>query len=67
MVKCQNCDRVLWNVRVFQEIFGGNVVSDEYGIGCYVVNFYVIQIYEGQSDIYSKFYYLNVDKKLCFG
>ncbi|KAK4457753.1 putative mitochondrial glutaryl-CoA dehydrogenase precursor [Cladorrhinum samala] len=53
MVKRQNCDRALHNSRVLQEIFGGNAVSDEYGIGRHVANLYVTQTYEGQSDIHS--------------
>lgn len=36
-----------------QEIFGGNAVSDEYGIGRHVANLFVTQTYEGQSDIHS--------------
>lgn len=55
MVKRQNCDRALHNARVLQEIFGGNAVSDEYGIGRHVANLYVTQTYEGQSDIHSGF------------
>jgi hypothetical protein len=35
-----------------QEIFGGNAVSDEYGIGRHVANLFVTQTYEGQSDIH---------------
>jgi glutaryl-CoA dehydrogenase len=54
MVKRQNCDRALHNARVLQEIFGGNAVSDEYGIGRHVANLYVTQTYEGQSDIHSE-------------
>lgn len=54
MVKRQNCDRALVNARVLQEIFGGNAVSDEYGIGRHVANLFVTQTYEGQSDIHSK-------------
>ncbi|KAK4192299.1 putative mitochondrial glutaryl-CoA dehydrogenase precursor [Podospora australis] len=53
MVKRQNCDRALQGARVLQEIFGGNAVSDEYGIGRHVANLYVTQTYEGQSDIHS--------------
>ncbi|KAJ3948825.1 hypothetical protein N0V92_012947 [Colletotrichum tropicale] len=53
MVKRQNCDRALSNARVLQEIFGGNAVSDEYGIGRHVANLFVTQTYEGQSDIHS--------------
>ncbi|KAI1640783.1 mitochondrial glutaryl-CoA dehydrogenase-like protein [Biscogniauxia mediterranea] len=53
MVKRQNCDRALVNARVLQEIFGGNAVSDEYGIGRHVANLFVTQTYEGQSDIHS--------------
>ncbi|KAI5917747.1 mitochondrial glutaryl-CoA dehydrogenase-like protein [Camillea tinctor] len=53
MIKRQNCDRALVNARVLQEIFGGNAVSDEYGIGRHVANLFVTQTYEGQSDIHS--------------
>ncbi|KAH8904548.1 acyl-CoA dehydrogenase NM domain-like protein [Coniochaeta sp. PMI_546] len=53
MIKRQNCDRALHNARVLQEIFGGNAVSDEYGIGRHVANLFVTQTYEGQSDIHS--------------
>lgn len=56
MIKRQNCNRALHNARVLQEIFGGNAVSDEYGIGRHVANLFVTQTYEGQSDIHSKFY-----------
>lgn len=52
MIKRQNCDRALHNARVLQEIFGGNAVSDEYGIGRHVANLFVTQTYEGQSDIH---------------
>ena len=55
MIKRQNCDRALHNARVLQEVFGGNAVSDEYGIGRHVANLYVTQTYEGQSDIHSTF------------
>lgn len=53
MIKRQNCDRALQNSRVLQEVFGGNAVSDEYGIGRHVANLFVTQTYEGQSDIHS--------------
>ncbi|KAK7950980.1 glutaryl-CoA dehydrogenase [Apiospora aurea] len=53
MIKRQNCDRALSNARVLQEVFGGNAVSDEYGIGRHVANLFVTQTYEGQSDIHS--------------
>lgn len=33
-------------------MFGGNAVSDEYGIGRHVANLFVTQTYEGQSDIH---------------
>lgn len=56
MIKRQNCDRALVNARVLQEVFGGNAVSDEYGIGRHVANLFVTQTYEGQSDIHSKFF-----------
>ena len=54
MIKRQNCDRALYGARTLQEIFGGNAVSDEYGIGRHVANLFVTQTYEGQSDIHSK-------------
>lgn len=54
MIKRQNCDKALQNARILQEIFGGNAVSDEYGIGRHVANLFVTQTYEGQSDIHSK-------------
>lgn len=53
MIKRQNCDRALHGARALQEIFGGNAVSDEYGIGRHVANLFVAQTYEGQSDIHS--------------
>ncbi|RPA95059.1 putative glutaryl-CoA dehydrogenase [Choiromyces venosus 120613-1] len=53
MIKRQNCDRALVNARNLQEVFGGNAVSDEYGIGRHVANLFVTQTYEGQSDIHS--------------
>ncbi|KAL5120939.1 hypothetical protein ACEQ8H_001127 [Pleosporales sp. CAS-2024a] len=53
MIKRQNCDRALVNARVLQEVFGGNAVSDEYGIGRHVANLFVTQTYEGQSDIHA--------------
>ncbi|KAG2007883.1 hypothetical protein GB937_008243 [Aspergillus fischeri] len=52
MVKRQNCDRALANARLLQEIFGGNATSDEYHIGRHVANLFVVQTYEGQSDIH---------------
>ncbi|KAI5294926.1 hypothetical protein KEM55_006399, partial [Ascosphaera atra] len=36
-----------------QEIFGGNGCSDEYHIGRHAANLFVVQTYEGQSDIHS--------------
>ncbi|KAH8699040.1 acyl-CoA dehydrogenase/oxidase [Talaromyces proteolyticus] len=53
MVKRQNCDRALAGARLLQEIFGGNAASDEYHIGRHVANLFVVQTYEGQSDIHS--------------
>lgn len=53
LIKRQNCDRALVNARTLQEVFGGNAVSDEYGIGRHVANLFVTQTYEGQSDIHS--------------
>ncbi|KAH3953671.1 hypothetical protein HBI56_027710 [Parastagonospora nodorum] len=53
MIKRQNCDRALINARTLQEVFGGNAVSDEYGIGRHVANLFVTQTYEGQSDIHA--------------
>lgn len=48
MIKRQNCDRALNHARVLQEIFGGNAVSDEYGIGRHVANLFVVQTCEWQ-------------------
>ncbi|KAM5360176.1 hypothetical protein ACJZ2D_013937 [Fusarium nematophilum] len=53
IIKKQNCDRALIGARTLQEIFGGNAVSDEYHIGRHVANLFVVQTYEGQSDIHS--------------
>ena len=49
MIKRQNCDRALVNARILQEVFGGNAVSDEYGIGRHVANLFVTQTYEVKS------------------
>lgn len=46
-----DANRAGWNR--LQEVFGGNAVSDEYGIGRHVANLFVTQTYEGQSDIHS--------------
>ncbi|GLA33760.1 hypothetical protein AnigIFM63309_000594 [Aspergillus niger] len=53
MVKRQNCDRALANSRILQEVFGGNATSDEYHIARHVANLFVVQTYEGQSDIHT--------------
>ncbi|PLN82205.1 putative glutaryl-CoA dehydrogenase [Aspergillus taichungensis] len=53
MVKRQNCDRALANSRILQEVFGGNATSDEYHIGRHSANLFVVQTYEGQSDIHA--------------
>ncbi|KAF7168264.1 hypothetical protein CNMCM5623_001307 [Aspergillus felis] len=61
MIKRQNCDRALANARLLQEIFGGNATSDEYHIGRHVANLFVVQTYEGQSDIHDiQFFALSV-------
>ncbi|CAN6607568.1 hypothetical protein TRVA0_003S03202 [Trichomonascus vanleenenianus] len=52
MIKRQNCDRALHNARVLMEVFGGNATSDEYHIGRIAHNLWVVQTYEGQSDIH---------------
>lgn len=38
-----------------QEVFGGNAASDEYHIARHVANLFVVQTYEGQSDIHGKY------------
>lgn len=43
---------VLTDDTSLQEIFGGNAASDEYHIGRHVANLFVVQTYEGQSDIH---------------
>ncbi|KAK9454135.1 acyl-CoA dehydrogenase/oxidase [Dipodascopsis uninucleata] len=53
MIKRQNCDRALENSRKLMEVFGGNATSDEYHIGRIAANLWVVQTYEGQSDIHS--------------
>ncbi|KAK9368938.1 acyl-CoA dehydrogenase/oxidase [Lipomyces kononenkoae] len=53
MIKRHNCDRALENVRKLMEIFGGNATSDEYHIGRIAANLFVVQTYEGQSDIHA--------------
>ncbi|EXM18913.1 hypothetical protein RAB80_009099 [Fusarium oxysporum f. sp. vasinfectum] len=53
IIKRQNCDRALAGARTLQEILGGNAASDEYYIGRHVANLFVVQTYEGQSDIHS--------------
>ncbi|KAK9470965.1 acyl-CoA dehydrogenase/oxidase [Dipodascopsis tothii] len=53
MIKRQNCDRALYNSRKLMEVFGGNAASDEYHIGRIAANLWVVQTYEGQSDIHS--------------
>ena len=52
MIKRQNCDRALVNARILQEVFGGNAVSDEYGIGRHVANLFVTQTYEVSSFLF---------------
>lgn len=39
-----------------QEVFGGNATSDEYHIARHVANLFVVQTYEGQSDIHSEYH-----------
>ncbi|KAL4894238.1 acyl-CoA dehydrogenase/oxidase [Aspergillus ambiguus] len=53
MIKRQNCDRALVNSRILQEVFGGNATSDEYHIARHAANLFVVQTYEGQSDIHT--------------
>lgn len=53
MIKRHNCDRALHNSRVLMEVFGGNATSDEYHIGRIAANLWVVQTYEGQSDIHA--------------
>jgi glutaryl-CoA dehydrogenase len=52
MIKRQNCDRALAGARTLMEVFGGNATSDEYHIGRIAHNLWVVQTYEGQSDIH---------------
>lgn len=52
MIKRQNCDRALVNARILQEVFGGNAVSDEYGIGRHVANLFVTQTYEVRFSLF---------------
>jgi glutaryl-CoA dehydrogenase len=38
-----------------QEVFGGNATSDEYHIARHAANLFVVQTYEGQSDIHGEY------------
>lgn len=53
MIKRQNCDRSLAGARKLMEVFGGNATADEYHIGRIAQNLWVVQTYEGQSDIHA--------------
>lgn len=53
IVKKQNVDRALYHSRRLMEIFGGNAASDEYHIARIAHNLFVVQTYEGQSDIHA--------------
>lgn len=53
MIKRQNVDNALNHSRTLMEIFGGNAASDEYHIGRIAHNLFVVQTYEGQSDIHA--------------
>lgn len=53
MIKRKNCDTALNNSRLLMEVFGGNAASDEYHIGRIAQNLWVVQTYEGQSDIHA--------------
>ena len=46
--------KLLTFVFSLQEVFGGNAASDEYHIARHVANLFVVQTYEGQSDIHGK-------------
>ncbi|OLL27047.1 Glutaryl-CoA dehydrogenase, mitochondrial [Neolecta irregularis DAH-3] len=52
LIKRKNCDAALKGSRKCMEVFGGNAVSDEYDIGRIAANLFVVQTYEGQSDIH---------------
>lgn len=53
IVKRQNVDRALYHARKLMEVFGGNAASDEYHIARIAHNLFVVQTYEGQSDIHA--------------
>ncbi len=52
LIKKQNTDRALYNSRKLMEVFGGNGIADEYHISRIANNLFVVQTYEGQSDIH---------------
>lgn len=52
-IKKQNVDNALKHSRKLMEIFGGNAASDEYHIARIAHNLFVVQTYEGQSDIHA--------------
>lgn len=53
IVKRQNVEQALYHARKLMEVFGGNGASDEYHIGRIAHNLFVVQTYEGQSDIHA--------------
>lgn len=53
VIKRQNVDRALYHSRKLMEVFGGNAASDEYHIARIAHNLFVVQTYEGQSDIHA--------------
>lgn len=49
-----------------QEILGGNAASDEYHIARHAANLFVVQTYEGQSDIHGESNHVNPSQiKIC--
>ncbi|KAF5101091.1 hypothetical protein DV451_002277 [Geotrichum candidum] len=52
-IKKLNVDNALKHSRKLMEVFGGNAASDEYHIARIAHNLFVVQTYEGQSDIHA--------------
>lgn len=52
LIKCNNCGKVFDIVCKFCDMYGGNGIVDEFYIMCYMINFEIVNMYEGIYDIY---------------
>jgi glutaryl-CoA dehydrogenase len=53
LMKRNNCGKALDIARVARDMYGGNGISDEYGVIRHVVNLEVVNTYEGTHDIHA--------------